>query len=293
MVRVEQTRAAADSVELATAVAADRDIRHAGEDVRAGAVALAPGARLGPAHLAVAASLGATSVAVGARPRVAVVTTGDELVPAGGPLPVASVRDSGAYLIAALVSQAGGETISVVCVRDDPDAITAAIERALDTADAIVVTGGMSVGRHDHVSRSMRAAGVQTHFDGVAIRPGKPTSFGTRGATLAFGLPGNPLSSLVAFVLVARPALFALAGDDPERLRALAALGRDVERAPNRTRIIRCRLEWRDDGLVAAVGPPGSHMLGAIVDADGLAVIPAGEGIAAAGTRVVVERMDR
>lgn len=289
VVRVEDTRPGDGEIELLVAVEVDRDVRHAGDDLREGELVLAPGLRIGPAELGVLASAGRAQLLAGMRPRVAVVTTGDELVAVDAPLGPGAVRNSGSYVIPALVEQAGGEAVSVTHALDDPALVEAALSAAFE-ADVAVITGGMSVGAHDHVGAALERLGVERHFAGVALRPGKPTSFGTRGATLVFGLPGNPVSSLVTFLLFARPALLALAGESPQRQRALAVLDEDCERVPGRVHCARCRIQLRDDGWHATTtGPQSSHILSSMLGAEALAIIPAGEGVLAAGEQVMVE----
>jgi molybdopterin molybdotransferase len=290
VIRVEDTRRDGDRVELIVAVEHDNDVRHAGDDVRAGEVVLRAGATIGAAELGVLASVGRATLVAGLRPRVAIVTTGDELIGVDEPLRPGAVRNSGAHVLPALVGAAGGVTVSVAHARDDHAVIRDAIASALDCADVVAITGGMSVGVHDHVGAALAELGVQVHFDAVALRPGKPTSFGSRGETLVFGLPGNPVSSFVTFVLFARPALLALAGSAPERVRTTAALAEPCERLATRLQAVRCRLELREDGWSAhATGPQSSHILTSMVGADALALIPAGEGVAPAGERVTVE----
>jgi molybdopterin molybdotransferase len=289
VVRVEDTRLHDGTVELLVGVEAGRDVRRAGDDMHAGQTVLAPGVRIGPVELGVLASTGVASVLAGPRPRVAIVTTGDELVGVDEELRPGAVRNSGAYVIPALVERAGGQTISVAHARDDPaltrDAIAAALE-----ADVTVITGGMSVGVHDHVGEAMRSLGVRRRFAGVALKPGKPLSFGTRDATLVFGLPGNPVSSLVTFLLFARPALQALAGEIPHRTRTVATLDEDCERERSRVQAVRCRIELQSDGWHAiTTGPQSSHILTSLLGADALAIIPAGEGVQAAGEQVLIE----
>jgi molybdopterin molybdotransferase len=289
VVRVEDTRRQDGTVELLVSVERGRDLRHAGDDVRAGALVLEPGVRIGPAELGVLASVGRASVVAGPRPRAAVVTTGDELVGVDAPLVPGAVRNSGAYVIPALVERAGGRTVSVAHARDDPALIRSAIATALE-ADVTVITGGMSVGRHDHVSDVLESLGVTPRFAGVALKPGKPVSFGTRGATLVFGLPGNPVSSLVTFLLFGRPALQALAGESPQRARTVATLEEDCERERSRVQAVRCRLELRPDGWHAiTTGPQSSHILTSLLGADAFAIVPAGSGVLAAGEQVLVE----
>jgi len=289
VVAVEDTRRYENEVELAVAVKPGSFVRRAGEDVRAGATLLEPGVRLGPAELGVLASAGRPSVAVGRRPRVAIVTTGDELVGVDAELSPGAVRDSAAYVLPALVRSAGGEVVSVAHARDDPEAIRDAIGVAL-AADAAVITGGMSVGEHDHVAEALGRLGVERRVAGVALRPGKPFWFGTHHRTLVFGLPGNPVSSLVTFVLFAAPALHALAGASPERSRTLATLTADCERTAGRLHAVRCRLALAPNGWDATpTGPQGSHVLTSMLGADALALIPAGSGVVTAGEQVTVE----
>ncbi len=290
VIRVEDTVRDGDRVELAEAVRPGDDVRHAGDDVRAGAVVLRAGSTIGAAELGVLASVGATTLLAGRRPRVAVLTTGDELIGAGEPMRPGAVRNSGAHVMPALIAAAGGVAASVTHVRDEPDATRTAIGAALGAADAVVITGGMSVGVHDHVGEALAQLGVEVHFDSVALRPGKPASFGSRGPKLVFGLPGNPVSSFVCFVLFARPALLAMAGASQERVRARAALAEPCQRLRTRLQAVRCRLELRDEGWIAhATGPQSSHILTSMVGADALALIEAGEGTAPAGERVTVE----
>lgn len=290
VIRVEDTRREGDQVELIVAVEHDNDVRHAGDDVRAGDVVLRAGARIGAAELGVLASVGRATLAVGRRPRVAIVTTGDELISVREPLRPGAVRNSGEHVLPALVGAAGGVTVSVAHARDDHAVIRDAIAAALDCADVVAITGGMSVGVHDHVGAALEELGVGIHFDSVALRPGKPTTFGSRGQTLVFGLPGNPVSSFVTFVLFARPALLALSGSAPEHVRTTAALAESCERLTTRLQAVRCRLELREDGWRAhATGPQSSHILTSMVGADALALIGAGEGFAPAGERVTVE----
>jgi molybdopterin molybdotransferase len=270
--------------------AAGANVRRSGEDVRAGDLVLREGTALGPAELAVLASLGRGSVLCGRRPRVAVIATGDELVEPGTPLGPGQIRDSNAIAVAAQAERAGARVVARELVADDRERIVAALERALDAADVVCVSGGVSVGQHDHVKEALRSLGVEERFWGVRLKPGKPTWFGTRGEALAFGLPGNPVSAMVTFHLFARPALRALAGARPDETRASAALDAPVRRNPARDQVIRCRLEARPDGWhVAPTKEQGSHVLTSMLDAGAFALVPAGDGELAAGERVEIE----
>ncbi|MGA2006339.1 MAG: gephyrin-like molybdotransferase Glp [Solirubrobacteraceae bacterium] len=289
VVPVEETRRRGGEVELLAAAAPGRFVRHAGDDLRAGEPVLEPGTGLGPAELGVVASAGRGTVAVGARPRVGILTTGDELIGPEDRLRHGSVRNASALMIPALVRRAGGEVLSLAHARDDPASIAAAIAAAL-AGEAVVVTGGMSVGEHDHVGDALEEVGVERHFAGVALKPGKPFWFGTRGPTLVFGLPGNPVSSLVTFLLLVAPALRALAGQPPARERTVATLDQDWQRTPGRVEAVRCRLALRPDGWhVAPTGAQDSHILTSLLGAQALALIGAGSGVLRAGEQVPIE----
>jgi molybdopterin molybdotransferase len=288
VVPVERAEAEGDTVAVPE-TRPGANVRHAGEDVRAGDVVLARGTRLGPAELGVAASVGRSALRCAARPRVALLVTGDELTDPGEPLAPGRIYSSNAPALAAMVERLGAVSAGVETAGDSAAATRAAIDAALSRADVLCVSGGVSVGPHDHVRPAMRELGVDERFWGVALRPGKPTWFGVRDGALAFGLPGNPVSALVTFHLFVRPALAALEGADPAARRVTATLTEGVAGNPAREQAVRVRLR-SGDGLVAEpTGPQGSHMLTSMVGADGLALIPAGEGGVAAGAAVEVE----
>ena len=266
------------------------NIRRAAEDIAVGAVVLQHGTVLGPAELGVAAAVGRATLRCARQPRVFVLITGDELTPPGEPLAPGGIYGSNGFALAAQVERAGGALTGRGTVPDTPDGTRAALEEALGAADVVIVSGGVSVGPHDHVKDAFRDLGVEERFWGVRLRPGKPTWFGTRGDTLAFGLPGNPVSAMVTFQLFARPALAALQGAAPDAARTSAVLAHAVARNPRRDETVRVKLRPTDDGLVAEpTGAQGSHMLTSMVGADGLALIHHGEGELAAGERVEVE----
>jgi molybdopterin molybdotransferase len=269
---------------------AGANIRRAGEDIALGAVVLQGGTVLGPAELGVAASVGRPTLRCATRPRVFVLITGDELTAPGEPLAPGGIYGSNGFALGAQVERAGGTLAGRGTVPDTPEGTRAAIAEALEAADVVIVSGGVSVGPHDHVKDALRDLGVEEHFWGVRLRPGKPTWFGTLDGTLAFGLPGNPVSAMVTFQLFARPALAALQGASPDAARATAVLAHPVARNPRRDETVRVRLRHGDDGLVAEpTGAQGSHMLTSMLGADGLALILHGDGELAAGERVEVE----
>jgi len=293
VIRVEDTGEEDGEVELRAAVGCGQNVRGAGEDLRAGAVVLRAGAPLGPVELAVAVAAGAGELRCTRRPRVVVLGTGDELRAPGEPLGPGEIHNSNAVGLAALAHRAGAEVLSVGRVADTPAATQAALREALEAADVVVVSGGVSVGPHDHVKPALDAVGVAERFWGVALKPGKPTWFGTHeDGTLVFGLPGNPVSALVTFGLFAQPALCALQGADPALDSLPAALAEPVPREAHREQAVRVRLE-RVGGKLNAIptGPQDSHILSSLLGAGGLALIPAGEGEVAAGEEVEVLRL--
>jgi molybdopterin molybdotransferase len=265
-------------------------VRRAGEDVRARERVLGAGTEIGAAELAVLASLGCDAVSCAVRPRVAVLATGDELVEPGEALRPGQIRNSNAYGVAAQATRAGGEVVGRGQVPDDQDATRAALAEALDAADVVCVSGGVSVGPHDHVKPALAELGVKERFWGVRLQPGKPTWFGVRDTTLVFGLPGNPVSAMVTFHLFARPALRALQGADARPAAAKARLAEPVRRNPARDQMIRVALEADGDRSRARpTKAQQSHVLTSMLGADALARIPAGEGDLAEGEAVDIE----
>ena len=290
VVPVERTTAVKERVAVPE-IAAGTNVRRAGEDIPRGAVVLQTGTQLGPAELGVAASVGRAELTCAQKPRVAVLVTGDELTEPGHKLAPGGIYSSNAYSLSAQVERAGGEVIERATVPDDAQGTRRALEDALAAADLVVVSGGVSVGPHDHVKPALRDLGVEERFWGVRLRPGKPTWFGVREGTLAFGLPGNPVSAMVTFQLFARPALAALQGAAPEARRVTATLGSPIARNPQREQAVRVHLLQSLNGPTATPtkDAQGSHVLTSMVGADGLALIAPGEGDAPAGERVEVE----
>ena len=264
-------------------------VRRPGEDVREGAVVLERGARIGPGELGALVVAGRGEVSCARRPRVAVLATGDELVAPGAPLGPGQVHDANLVTVAAQARTAGADVSARGPVPDEPGRIEEALAAAVEAADVLVVTGGVSVGRHDHVKDALDRLGFARAFWGVALKPGKPTWAGTRADRLAFGLPGNPVSAMVTCRLFVVPALLALQGAAPPP-RRVARLGAAVRRSPDREQAVRVRLEEGEAGPVAhPTGPQGSHVLTSMLGADGLALVAPGAGELAAGGRVEVE----
>jgi molybdopterin molybdotransferase len=291
VIRVEDTRAEGDgAVELFAAVHPGQNIRRAGEDIEAGETVLRAGALLGPAELGVLSSAARSEVLCSRRPTVAVVLGGDELIGPGDPLWPGAVRDSNAYTVPALAAEAGAELFSIEHVGDDPLETEDAIRRALE-ADVCVICGGVSVGEHDHVRAALDRLGAREAFWGVALRPGKPTWFGVvEDGRLAFGLPGNPVSAMVTFILFVRPALLAVQGRDPAALRVRVELTEPYEKRPGRAHAVRCRLAPGPGAWLATpTGSQGSHVLTSMLGAGALAIVPSESSGVAAGERVEAE----
>lgn len=256
---------------------AGRFVRPAGADVREGSVALARGLVLDAGAVGLAAALGRTEVAVHRRPRVGLLATGDEIVAVDRAPSPGQVLDSNSHALAAATVEAGGVPVRLPLARDD----RASLARSLDAArglDAVVSTGGVSVGNHDLVREAMAAAGTRLDFWRVAMRPGKPVAFGRLGSAAVFGLPGNPASALVTFELFVRPALRALQGlPGSGRLTLRARLASAQEKPAELTLFLRARL--RPDGRGYRVEPlstQNSGHLTSVVGVEALAVLPAG-----------------
>jgi molybdopterin molybdotransferase len=293
VIRQEDVHVNGSAIHTLAATGEGENVRGAGEDMRAGTTVLSAGASLGAVELAAAVAAGAASLTVGRRPQVAVLCTGDELRAPGEPLGPGEIHNSNAPMLAALAARCGAVVTPSAKLPDDRAATVAALGEALEAHDVVLVSGGVSVGPHDHVKPALAALGVEEAFWRVALQPGKPTWFGTRGERLVFGLPGNPVSAAVTFSLFARPALLAMQGAAPAEPRpARAALGAAVRLNRSREQALRVRLEERDSGwVVLPNGPQGSHMVTSLLGADALAMIPAGDGELAAGTIVALREI--
>jgi molybdopterin molybdotransferase len=280
------TNAAADS---------GAHVRGAGEDMRARTVVLSAGTPLGPIALGAAAAAGVGSVIAARRPRVSVLCTGDELRAPGEPLGPGEIHNSNAPMLTGLARRAGAVAAPAGRLPDDRDATTRGIGAALAQSDVVIISGGVSVGPHDHVKPALDALGVHEVFWSVALQPGKPTWFGlpSERHPLVFGLPGNPVSAVVTFSLFVAPARAALQGaPSPAPPRPTAVLGIEVARNPRRDQMFRVRLEDDGDGVRAYPNrAQGSHILTSLLGADALALIPAGEGTVASGTEVALHAL--
>jgi molybdopterin molybdotransferase len=276
-----------NSVTTPTGVVGGDNVRPRGGDVAAGSVFLERGTRLGAAQVGALAAAGIDRVPCGLRPRVVLLTTGTELRSPGLPLAPGQIYESNGVMLTVALRAAGADVTRLEPVEDVPDAHRRALERAL-AGDVVVTSGGVSVGPHDLVRGSAAELGVEEVFWGVAVKPGKPLSFGVRENTLVFGLPGNPVSSLVACELFVRPALLALQGAaSPEPRFQIGRLARPASRNPHRDELLRARSSPAEDGVVLdPVEGQESHMIVRAATADSLVLAPRGEGELAAGTTV-------
>jgi molybdopterin molybdotransferase len=280
-------------IEVAATVKTGAHIRERGGDVSTGSVVVPAGARIGAAHIGALAAAGVTELSCARRPLVRVLTTGTELRRPGAPLRPGEIYESNGAMLAALLDQAGAVVEQLPPVEDEPAAHRAALEEGLE-ADVLVTSGGVSVGSHDLVREIEAELGVEELFWGVAMRPGKPLSFGIRGNTLVFGLPGNPVSSLVGALLFVRPAVLALQGASaPEPPWAVGMLASPARRSPARDDLVRARSQLRDDGVaLTPVAGQESHMIVRAATADVLVHVPRGEGELATGSPVRYLRLD-
>jgi molybdopterin molybdotransferase len=282
-----------NTVEFSDAVVNGANIRPRGGDTAAGSPVVESGVVLGPAQIGALAAAGVAELECARRPRVAVLATGTELARPGEPLGPGQVYEANAVMLAAALAAAGADVEQLPAVADDEGAHREAIERGLE-ADVLVTSGGVSVGPHDLVRAIEAELGVEEVFWRVAMRPGKPVSFGVRGATLVFGLPGNPVSSLVGCVLFVAPAVRALQGRrDPLPPFADGVLAAALRRNPARDDFVRARVR-RDDGGTALEPIVGqeSHMIARAAAADALVHIARGNGEVAAGERVAWLALD-
>ena len=283
VIMLERTRSldGGSRVVAEASVPAGNHIRIAGEDLEVGKVVFEPGEVLQPAHVGVLAGLGIHALDVVRRPRVGVLSTGDELVDGPEPLSLGQVRDSNRYSLLSLVRQAGLEGVDLGMARDDPEAIRTTIGRGVETCDAVLTSGGVSMGDYDCVKVVLDEMGQMSWMQ-VAIKPAKPFAFGIVDGTPVFGLPGNTVSSMVSFELLARPALRRMMGHgELHRRRVVAIAAAPLRRRPDgKIHFARAVWAYRDGAYeVRSAGGQGSHQLSSLAAANGLAVLPDGHGV--------------
>lgn len=290
VVPVEAAEERDGAVAIAGPVRAGAHVRRRGEDLRAGERILPAGTVLGPPEISLLASCSRLSAQVIRRARVAILSTGDELVPPGEPLGPGKIHDSNGLALAAAVSQAGAEPMLLGIARDDRDSLRTLLARGL-RADALVTTAGVSMGDRDLVREVLEELGVRQVFWQVDIKPGRPTAFALRGGTPVFSLPGNPVSTLLTFEEFVRPALLKMMGHR-RVLRPLvaAAFQDEIRQKPGRVSLVRVRLERRGSALLAfSAGRQETGILKTMIQADGIAVVPASQGDLRPGSAVEVQ----
>ena len=293
VVRVEDTEAQGGRVKIFVAAAPGLDIREAGEDVKTGELVISKGSILRAAEIGMLAALGRSYVSVHQRPVVAVVSTGDELVEVDETPGPGKIVNSNGYSLAALVLEAGGIPLQVGIARDNREDLLAKF-RAASRADIVISSGGVSVGDYDLVKDIMAEIGSRIQFWRVAMRPGRPLAFGLLEGKPLFGLPGNPVSSMVSFEQFIRPSILKMRGySNIYRRVVLAEITEGYKKKQGLKYFLRARVEFRDGRYIASLtGEQGSGILKSMVLANGLVVLPDDINSVNPGDEVAVQLLD-
>jgi len=296
IVRQELTESGDDELLVSEAVAVGNDVRYAGEDIARGETTLLAGTLLGSPEIGHLASLNIAEPPVVRRPRVALVSTGDELVAPGRDLKPGEIRDANGPALTAAARAAGAEVITSLQVGDDRESTVTTIEQALRGADVLCTVGGVSVGPHDHVRPALERLGAREIFARVSLKPGGQVCFYVAGetesdpGTLAFALPGNPASALMAFHVLVVPAIYALLGRSHTLHTTRGVAETDLPGAIGRTTVVRCSAEMHEDGWhVTPNGDQGSHILTSLLGLPALALVPEDRELLPAGEPVDIE----
>lgn len=290
VVMQEDTRVETGGVLICDTVRPGENVRLRGEDLRSGASLGTPGQEVSPGLIGLLGAVGVGEIMVGRRPVTGVLATGSELREAGRPLTSGQIYESNRAMLVPLIARAGGTPKIYPLIRDTLDATRAALEEALQECDIIVTSGGVSVGEMDFVKAAFESLGGELQFWRVAIRPGKPFVFGRMGNKFLFGLPGNPVSAFVTFLLLARPALLRWQGAEEVFLpQQRGVLAEAFGNAGERRHFMRVRMDAA--GKVYSAGKQASHVMSSLAGANGLLDLPAGANLPA-GTEVSVRRID-
>lgn len=276
VVAQEDVSLSGDQIHVAIPMRAGKNIRRQGEELRVGDELIAAGQRLAPADIGLLASVGLAEIPVKRRLRVALLSTGDELRPVGEPLGLGEIHDSNRYVLHALLAELGVEALDFGALPDDPTTLERTLLSVAEQADAILTTGGASVGDADYVVDVLRAIG-RVDFWKVAIKPGKPFAFGQIGAAWLFGLPGNPAAAMITFRQLVRPALFKLMGTVPTvPLRLPAVCATPLKKSPGRLEFQRGVFSRDANGglTVSGLAGQGSHRLTSMSRANCFIVLP-------------------
>ncbi len=293
VIQFEDTAEAGGEVLVFREVLKGENIRRAGEDVSRGAVVLSKGALIRSAETGMLASLNYSFVPVSRRPRVAILSTGDEIVDLGPELKSGQIRNSNAYTLHSEVRRYGGDP-RYLGIAPDTKAATVSILREALEADVVITTGGVSMGRYDFVTEALEELGVGITIETIRMKPGKPCVFGKKGSTLFFGLPGNPVSTMVSFIQFVRPALLRMMGARRiEKPLVHAVLSEDIKKKTGRTHFVRGLFSVSEGGFsVSTTGPQGSGILRSMSDANCLVIIPEETGNLRAGETVLIQLIE-
>ncbi|MBI4825029.1 MAG: molybdopterin molybdotransferase MoeA [Nitrospirae bacterium] len=289
VVMVENTKEADGFVEVFEHIEAGDNIRLAGEDIRKGDLVLEKGSLIGPSHIGMLASMGIAIVNVSKRPKVAIVTTGDEVISIEEKMQPGKIRNSNAYSLFTQVIASCGMPVNKGVAKDNKKSLSDALKSCLE-CDIIVTSGGVSMGEYDYVKEVMNELGMDEKFWKVAMRPGKPNLFGTIAGKPFFGLPGNPVSTMIGFEVFVRPAIMKMLGrKGGDRREVEAVLEEDVKTKKGLTFFVRAQTRWEDNGYVTkTTGEQGSGMLSSMVKADSLIIVPEDVDTVKKGSKVKV-----
>lgn len=286
---VEHTRGEGSDVLIFEEVENGENIRRVGEDIKRGDFVIQKGTSLREAHVGMLAALGISKVKVTKKPSVAILATGDEVINIDGKMEPGKVRNSNAYSLSSQVVTAGGIPVNKGIARDEPDELRTKLRACLE-CDVIITSGGVSMGEYDLVKNTLVELGMEQKFWKVAVRPGKPNLFGVIHGKPVFGLPGNPVSSMVGFEIFVRPAILKMLNqsDDPKK-EIEAVLEEDIRKKKGLRLFIRAQTRW-EDGLyrTKTTGPQGSGILSSMVLANSLIILPEDEEFVEKGRRVRV-----
>ncbi|MCP4715077.1 MAG: molybdopterin molybdotransferase MoeA, partial [Deltaproteobacteria bacterium] len=293
VIRREDTASEGDTTDILTPAAPGSNIRRAGEDIRTGDLLFRAGTQLRPAHIGVLASTKRAVLSVYQRPRVAILSTGDELVDIDGDAQQGKIVSSNSYSLAALVAAAGGIPVALGIARDTREALRARLQEGMH-ADIIVSSGGVSVGDYDFVKEVLSDLGVEMKFWKVSMRPGQPQAFGMIGGKPTFGLPGNPVSVMVSFEQFVKPAMRKMMGHTKLFGRTVTAVAQErVLTAKGKKYFLRCTVSSGDSGFqVTTTGAQGSGILMSMAQANGLLIVPADRDVVEPGELVKVQVLD-
>jgi molybdopterin molybdotransferase len=289
VVMVEKTKEEGGTVEVFEGVEKGKNIRLAGEDIKTGDLVLEKGRLIGPPHIGMLASLGISTINVTKRPRVAILSTGDEVISIEEDMKPGKVRNSNAYSLYSQIIESGGIPVSKEIAKDSRESLKVSLESCLD-CDIIVTSGGVSMGEYDYVKDVMNDLGMEEKFWKVAMRPGKPNLFGTIQGKPFFGLPGNPVSTMIGFEVFVRPTIMKMLGRiDRGRIEVEAVLEEDVKTKKGFTFFVRAQTRWEGGSYITrTTGPQGSGMLSSMVKADSLMIISEDEETVRKGSKVKV-----